>query len=96
MVDKKEIEKLAQLARIKIPDEEISSLTGEIDSILEYVRQIQEAGPDSLETENTSNTVNIMREDGIPHDSGIYSKDILAQSPQTEGEYIKVKKILPN
>jgi hypothetical protein len=35
-----------------------------------------------------------MREDGEPHESGIYTQKILEQAPAREKDYIKVKKIL--
>lgn len=92
MIGKKDIEKLATLARINIADKEIDSLTGEMDSILEYVKQIEEVSGGELG--EVSQLSNVMRDDGEPHESGIYTKDILEQAPETEGGYIKVKKIL--
>lgn len=38
--------------------------------------------------------VNVMREDGEPHESGLYTEKLLSAAPQREGQYIKVKKIL--
>jgi Asp-tRNA(Asn)/Glu-tRNA(Gln) amidotransferase C subunit len=35
-----------------------------------------------------------MRDDNGAHESGEYSKEILEQAPNKEGNYIKVKKIL--
>ena len=41
-----------------------------------------------------SNLCNITREDEKPHKSGVYTKKILSEAPEREGDYIKVKKIL--
>lgn len=93
MIGPKDIEKLSELSRMKITEEERDSLLKDIDPILEYVSQLNEA------TERSDSFVlsehrGIMREDGDPHESGIWTKEILEQAPAREGEMIKVKKIL--
>ena len=97
MITSDEVKKIAKLARIEISDKEISEFQGDIDSILEYVGQISSIVKDAknLQKKTESNQpFNIMREDKDPHQSGIYTEDILASAPDREGDYIKVKKIL--
>lgn len=108
MITKDDIEKLAKLARIEIPDPEKESLRKEIDAILEYVAQIKEASglgsvevglPAQGESPTSSNqeksTVrNVFRADENPHESGINTETLLTEAPEREGQYIKVKKIL--
>ncbi|MFA7216404.1 MAG: Asp-tRNA(Asn)/Glu-tRNA(Gln) amidotransferase subunit GatC [Candidatus Paceibacterota bacterium] len=92
MINVKDIQDLAKLARVEIKDEEAISLTKELDSILEYVGQIKEVSLD-LQKEKPL-LKNVMREDIPTNTSREFTEDILANSPKTEGDYIEVKNIL--
>ncbi len=102
MISKEEIKKLADLARIEIGEEEQAKLALEMDAILDYVGQISEisegsAFPSPEQGEGhaiVGGEVNIMREDENPTASGTYSKELIAEFPRKEGNYLKVKKIL--
>ncbi len=89
----KEIENLAKLCRIELTNDEKKELSGEMDSILDFVNQIQTVNVGDKK-ESIGQLRNIMREDKNPHESGLYTKDILEEAPKTESGYIKVKKIL--
>jgi aspartyl-tRNA(Asn)/glutamyl-tRNA(Gln) amidotransferase subunit C len=92
-MDIKDIEKLALLARIELSEEEKQKMVKEMDSILVFIDQIQKADVDITERE-AGDVRNIMREDGEPHESGIYTEDILKEAPKTRDDYVEVKKIL--
>ena len=94
MISKDEIKKLADLARISIEDEEAVELAGEIDMILGYVGQVKSVTGEMKERVNMEALRNVMREDANPTESGTYSKELIAEFPQKEGDYLKVKKIL--
>ena len=89
----KEIENLAKLCRIELTNDEKKELSGEMDSILDFVNQIQTVNVGDKK-ESIGQLRKIMREDKNPHESGLYTKDILEEAPKTESGYIKVKKIL--
>jgi aspartyl-tRNA(Asn)/glutamyl-tRNA(Gln) amidotransferase subunit C len=89
----KDIEKLAELARIEMSQEEKTKILGEMDSILGFIGQIQEAKVDITERE-AGEVRNIMREDGEPHETGKYTEDILREVPKVRNRYVEVKKIL--
>ena len=96
MISKEEIKKLADLARIDISEKEAEKLGGEIDSILEYVGQVKSVAgllSDEAEIELGAN-YNVMRDDNNANESGAYSKELIAEFPDKEGDYLKVKKIL--
>lgn len=96
MIEKKDIEKLAKLARIKVTDAEIESFQKEIDPILGYVSElsaIELRAKNTPEKEELS-VYNVLREDGAPHEGGAYTEAILTQAPGREGNFLKVKKIL--
>ena len=95
-ISDKEIEKLGNLARIKLSDEEKKGLKTDIESILGYVSEIQEVSSDLNRdmSFDKDQLINVMREDENPHESGLYTEKILNEVPQREGDYVKVKKIL--
>lgn len=93
MIGKDDIAKLAKLSRIAVTEEESLSFSHEIDSILGYVSQVQDAGANIIET--LSEVKNVLRDDNNPHESGVYTDSILKEAPSKADGYIFVKKILP-
>jgi aspartyl-tRNA(Asn)/glutamyl-tRNA(Gln) amidotransferase subunit C len=93
MISRDEIKKLANLARIKITPEEEETLSKDMGNILEYVNQIQNVSARDQQTEKQP-VRNVMRDDSTPHESGIHTEAILAEAPERDGDYVKVKKIL--
>ncbi|MDD5050420.1 MAG: Asp-tRNA(Asn)/Glu-tRNA(Gln) amidotransferase subunit GatC [Candidatus Pacebacteria bacterium] len=93
MISTQDIEKLAELARIELKEEEKVKLAKEIDGILGYIDQIKTAG--SKDIARAKEPVrNIFREDKNPHESGTHTDALVAEFPRKEGNYLKVKKIL--
>jgi len=97
-IKKEELLKLASLSRIELNEEELGSFGKDIDSILSFIKQIQEvSGNTGVEKRLPgifSMIQNSFREDGPAHKPGEFSKEILAEVPKREGDYVKVKKIL--
>ena len=96
MKDETNIEKLATLSRIYISPEERESLKSDIDSILSYIKQIQDisAGGALNTRPKIGNLYNVMREDSEPHETGIYTEELLDEAPSVKDNYIEVKKII--
>jgi aspartyl/glutamyl-tRNA(Asn/Gln) amidotransferase C subunit len=108
MITVEDIQKLAQLSRIKIAPEEQESLRVEIESILGYVDQIKKAAQVSGGSSGSSVGViptipsgalhNVLREDSEPHTPSEFTEKILSNAPaRGDGEdrdYLKVKKIM--
>ncbi len=90
----KDIEKLAKLARIELTEKEKEKYLKDISAILAYVDQIKGAvavvGEERVIPENR----NIMRDDEVKNKPSENTKDIVAEFPKKEGDYLKVKKIL--
>lgn len=94
MIEKKDIEKLASLSRIKITPEEVDKFRVEIDSILDYVAQVQKVSLSEKGGDREVGAVrNILRDDNNPHQSGIHTETLLTESPEREGDFVKVKNI---
>lgn len=94
MIERKDIEKLASLARINISPEEADVFKAEIESILDYVAQVQKVSLPKQTERKLSSVRNVFREDENPHESGLHTQTLLNESPKREGDYIQVKNIL--
>jgi aspartyl-tRNA(Asn)/glutamyl-tRNA(Gln) amidotransferase subunit C len=95
MLEIKDIEKLAKLARINLTEEEKGSFLKEIDPILGYVAQLKEVSS-TLENEvkKAGDHRNITKEDSNPNESGLNTDDIVRNMPESQDNYLKVKKIM--
>lgn len=92
MISKDDIKKLASLARIEVEEEEMASMAGDIDGILAYVSEIKNA----LSKEDVVPqyvTKNVLREDVLGAQK-TDSEILIKSAPESDGRYIKVKKIL--
>lgn len=100
MISKDDVKRLAELSRTEMGEKEQEELAGEMDSILGFVSQVSEivsSFPSPYKREGRDEVrggVNVMREDSNPNETGFYTERILAEMPNTERGYLKVKKIL--
>ncbi len=93
MIEPKDIEKYAKLARIELSHEEIEKFPKEIESILGYINQIKEVSGD-VEIKKAGDHRNIVRSDEILHKSGEYTDAIVRNMPKKKDNYLEVKKII--
>lgn len=93
-----DIKKLANLSRIDMSEEEMQEISKSFDSILAYVGQVQEMsgtnGELSIEKPEDYFLHNVMREDVATNKRGEYAEKIVAEMPQTQDGFLKVKQIL--
>ncbi len=87
----KDVENLAELARIELTADEKKEILGDMKGILEYVKQIEGVKVDDIKTEYS--LINAWREDKMePRE---FSRDLLVgQFPDSQDGFLKVKKIL--
>lgn len=97
MISIEEIEKLADLSRVKLSAEEKKELQKDLGEILDYFNKLK-----SLKIEETENgklnvfrgtSTNEFRED-LEEKKLAESAALLEQAPQKENGYLRVKKIL--
>src|SRR3989338_1753860 len=94
-----EIKKLANLARIDMTDEEMEGIAHDFDAILAYVSQVQEVSKlNNIQSlhDNPNNYFlqNVMREDVVTNKRGEYTEKILANAPDVQDGFLKVKQIM--
>ncbi len=94
MATREEVQKLAALARISIKDSELDAFTKEFDAILAYVGQLEKLEIDTDTKSELPALRNVMREDGEPHPSGLYTEKIVTAFPEKEGNALVVKQII--
>ena len=94
MLEIKDIEKLAKLARIELTQEEKEKLLKEVDPILNYVAQIKEVSSTVSGTPKAGEHRNIMREDLNPNETASNTAVLVEDMPESQDNYLKVKKIL--
>lgn len=94
MLEIKDIEKLAKLARIKLSDEEKERLLKEIDPILGYVNQLKEVSSTLSGDKKPGDHRNIMKDDSNPNNPGFVTDEVVKNMPESQNNYLKVKKIL--
>lgn len=96
MVTTDEVKKLAKLSHLKLSEAEVEVYRKEIEAILGYIEQLQQANLDDIEpTYQVSGNKNVMREDEVNPDLYQTSQaDLLMNAPAQESGQIKVKKVL--
>ena len=93
-MDEAQIKHLGTLSRIKLTEDEIAALASEIGAILEYVSVIDEVVPQGELKKEVGPVHNVFREDEVTNEPGSFTQELLQEMPETDGPYLKVKKIL--
>lgn len=88
-----DIKKLAQMARIDMSDEELLDLAHDFEPILAYVSQVQTVEQGSG-AQSAYVLTNVMRDDIATHTPMEYTEKMIAQMPDSQDGFLKVKKIL--
>jgi len=87
----KDVENLAELAKIELNDDEKKRLLLDMEEILGYVKQVQ--GVETKDVEPEYKNRNIWRDDKIkPREFS--REEIISQFPDSKDGFVKVKKIL--
>lgn len=90
MLDKRNIDHLAELARLRLTDEENLVLGNDLEGILNYVNQLAEAKIDNLPDASSGLIQNVAREDIDPVIDSSLSKAIINHFPNQEGRNLKI------
>jgi len=92
-VDKNEILKIANLAKLKFNDEEIEKFTSQFNEILNYMDKLNEINTENVQPlSHPLDINNVMREDELFN--SIETKDALLNAPDKDEQYFKVPKVI--
>ncbi|MFH1239192.1 MAG: Asp-tRNA(Asn)/Glu-tRNA(Gln) amidotransferase subunit GatC [bacterium] len=90
---KKDVEYVAKLARLDLSGEEKEKYTVQIAKILEYVSKLNQLNTENIEpTSHVLPLENVFREDEVK--PSLKPEEILANAPEQEDGYFKVKKVI--
>lgn len=93
---KEDIKHLANLSRLELTDEELESYSKDMTSIIDYVNSLKDLKTSDEGRIESISVRNEFREDGEPHEAGLYTEDLLESAPESQDGFVKVKKILNN
>lgn len=92
MVSKKDVEHVAELARIELTEEEKEKFTKQLGDIVEYVDQLNELDTKNIDPmAHPCPITNVMRADRICYDNT--REELLENAPEEEDSFFKVPKI---
>ncbi len=92
-ISSSDVRKVAKLARLELPEDQIETYTAQLEDILTYVDQLQEIDTQNIPpTTRAVEVVNAMRKDIVKRNCS--REDILNQAPHREGDFFRVPRIL--
>ncbi|HQF43266.1 MAG TPA: Asp-tRNA(Asn)/Glu-tRNA(Gln) amidotransferase subunit GatC [Ignavibacteriaceae bacterium] len=92
-VTKKDVEKIAELAKLKFTDDELENFTHQMNEILSYMDKLNE-----LDTENVKplshpvEQINVFREDELR--PSVSTEESLKNAPDKTDQHFKVPKVI--
>ncbi|MGD1863711.1 MAG: Asp-tRNA(Asn)/Glu-tRNA(Gln) amidotransferase subunit GatC [Phormidesmis sp.] len=93
MIDVDQVRKVATLARLELSEAEEQQFTGQLNTILEYVQQLDELNTDDVPpTTRAIEVSNITRPDHL--EVFAERESILDSAPDREEDFFKVPKIM--
>ena len=92
-INKKEVRKVAELARLELNENEINNHAEQLEKILEYIKQLEEIDTNDVPcTTRAIEVINVFRKDKKQNFDS--KEELLDLAPSREDEYFKVPKIL--
>jgi aspartyl-tRNA(Asn)/glutamyl-tRNA(Gln) amidotransferase subunit C len=93
IIDREQVRKVANLARLELTPEEEEQMTAQLSGILEYFQQLSEL--DTTDVPPTTRAIdvsNVTRPDELQPYSD--REGLLQEAPEQDGDFFKVPKIL--
>lgn len=92
-ITEKDVRKIAKLAKLQLTDEEVKRFEGQLGKILDAVDELSKVDTSNVPpTSSVLGLSNVLRED---EPRGQFpSEKLLANAPDREGPYFKVRKVI--
>ena len=92
-INKEEVKKVAQLARLELNENEINKHAEQLEKILEYIEQLELIDTENIPcTTRAIEVTNVFRKDEKKNYDDV--EEILELSPSREDKFFKVPKIM--
>ena len=92
-IDKSRVKYVAQLARLKLSDEEVASLAHDLTKILEHIETLNE-----VKTDKVPPTYRVVLNENVVREDHVVEKDdnlsLFENAPHKKGRFVKVPKII--
>jgi len=92
-LEKKDVAKVARLARIEMSDEKLEALMPQLSNIIGFVEQLSEVDTDNVEPLASVVDINLRLREDVVTDGG-YPKEILVNAPEELEGYFVVPKVV--
>ena len=92
-LDTDTVRRIARLARIHIPDEELAPLAGELSNIIGWVEQLAEVDTDGVAPMTSVVDTKPTQRDDVVNDGG-YRDQVLANAPDVADGFFSVPKVV--
>ena len=93
LISADDVRKVAQLARLDLPEATIATYTEQLERILDYVAQLEAIDTEGIApTTRAVEVVNVTRPDAV--DPTPVRDELLNLAPQREGDFFRVPKIM--
>ena len=92
-VDQATVRRVAKLARIKVKEENVERLAGELNSILHWIEQLNEVNVEGVEPMTSVVSVKMKKRADVVTDGGI-AKDVVKNAPMSEENFFLVPKVV--
>ncbi|WP_413987817.1 Asp-tRNA(Asn)/Glu-tRNA(Gln) amidotransferase subunit GatC [Labrys okinawensis] len=92
-VDAATVKRIARLARIAVPEEDVPHLQGELNAILDFVAQLDEVDVTGIEPMTSVTPMVMKKRQDVVTDGNIAAK-IVANAPAREDNYFLVPKVV--
>jgi len=92
-INSEDVLKVAKLARLDLPEEQIETYTTQLEKILDYVAQLEKINTDNISpTTRAVEVVNVTREDNVAKTD--IREELINLAPEREGDFYRVPKIM--
>ena len=92
-INKEEVNKVANLARLELNENEINNHAEQLEKILEYIKQLEKIDTDDIPcTTRAIEVINVFRKD--ENKNFDCTEELLELGPSREDKYFKVPKII--
>ncbi len=92
-LDRETVQRIAYLARIRVPDDRLDQMAGEIDGIIHWVEQLSEVDTDGVEPMTSVTEMTMPQRVDVVSDGNCRDK-VLANAPDPVDGFFTVPKVV--
>lgn len=92
-VTNQDVKKVARLARIALPEDQVEPMTDELNNILNWIEQLGEVDVEGVDPMTSVVETSLPMREDVVTDGGIQDK-VLANAPKSEDGFFVVPKVV--